>query len=176
MCSTKNLFNAVRKGHYNKTKQILESGVDVESKNEEGWTVLMFAAYYNRIKISKLLIEEYNANINASNNIGRTPLMFAVLEDNYKITKMLLKNDVDINDYDEGGWTALYISTIPTFNALLGHIKIAKLLIKYGADPHYSGYDLETPLENATKLKLYEIMKILINANDLAPLYFVKKT
>lgn len=52
------------------------NGVDVNANDDRGWSLLHFAAYYDRPEIVEALIE-YGAKVNARTNLGLTPLIMA---------------------------------------------------------------------------------------------------
>ena len=115
--STPLLQTASYYGHLGIVKLLIGYGVDVNERNQRGWTALMSVslgflkehkfwstvAWKNRLEIAKILIN-YGADVNAVNAYGQTALMLAV------------------NCYHRGDKT------------YCKHFDMAKLLIKYGAD------------------------------------------
>ncbi len=68
-------------------KSLLENGVDVNARNDDGVTALMLAVRYGYEKIAKLLLEK-NADVNAQDQDGNTALDLA---SDLEIRKMLEK-------------------------------------------------------------------------------------
>jgi uncharacterized protein len=70
------LFEAVKSGDAGSVQRILAAGADVNSRDGEGATLLMVAAYSGNLPTVKALIEA-GADANASDERGWTPLMKA---------------------------------------------------------------------------------------------------
>lgn len=71
------LHYASNEGDFNKVKNLIDNGVDVNLKDKEGWTPLHFAAQSQNHDIVLLLIEA-GAEINGCDSHGNTPLSNAV--------------------------------------------------------------------------------------------------
>lgn len=54
----------------------LDNGVNVDARDERGWTALMHAVNYGNTEVVELLLAA-NADVNATNNVGYTALMYA---------------------------------------------------------------------------------------------------
>jgi len=85
----KKLIEASYNGNIEIVKLLIETGADINAKNNYGSTSLMYASKIGHKKIVLLLIEA-GADINAKNNYGYTVLMFATAN-NYKDIVALLK-------------------------------------------------------------------------------------
>lgn len=70
------LFDACETGDLDEVKEICDSCKLVNDKNENGWTALMVATYYNQKDIVKYLISS-GADIEKCNNNGTNLLMYA---------------------------------------------------------------------------------------------------
>ena len=109
---------------------LLESGAEVNAKDVEGWSSLMWAIYrYNDSEILSFLIEA-GADVNAKSITGVTPLMIAsVYTTDPEVLNVLLKAGAEVNARDEKGWTPLmwaaFRSTTP---------EVPRTLIKAGID------------------------------------------
>ena len=120
------LLAAVCKNNINGMKEAISLGADVNLKNNEWDTALMYTAYWGRTDIARLLIE-HGADVNAVDKYGNTALMWACEYGHIEIVQLLLEYGVDVNGQDKYGNTAL-------INACRwGHTEIAKLLIEHGA-------------------------------------------
>jgi ankyrin repeat protein len=70
-------------------KLLLErKDIDINIKDNDGWTTLIFASEYGEIDVIKLLLEREDIDINIKNNNGWTALIFA-LHDNIDIVNLL---------------------------------------------------------------------------------------
>ena len=63
-------------GDYKMVKYLIESGADINAKDKNGWTALMFAARNGYDKIAQLLIKS-GADIKAKDRDGKTALSLA---------------------------------------------------------------------------------------------------
>ena len=92
--SIADLTKAVRDGNTEAVKQFIANGVDVNAKDDNGWTPLYWSADKGHKEIAELLITA-GADVNAKGKSGRTPLDRAVskrfFSDDKKETADLLR-------------------------------------------------------------------------------------
>lgn len=144
------LIKAVKEGDVDKVKELINKGVDVNTKDEDRNTALIYATdqtysmytYKDYITIVKLLLEA-GANVNLQNNHGRTALIMATDYNNIDIVKLLIKKGADVNIQDEEGKTALMYATI------MEGIKLVELLIEAGADVSLTNKEGKTVIDIA---------------------------
>lgn len=79
-------------------RTILENGlVDVNAKDDIGWTGLHCACMnFSSLDLVKLLIEA-GADVNAQTNEGDVPLLVAINHNSNRISKFLIKAGADVN-------------------------------------------------------------------------------
>lgn len=76
---------------YKKIVQILLlTSVNINIKNNDGWTILMIASRNEHINVVQLLLDN-GADVNIKNNHGVTALMYASLNVNKDIYELLKK-------------------------------------------------------------------------------------
>jgi uncharacterized protein len=89
---------------------LIRHGADVNAKDDDGQTPLLFAAGSSSPEIARLLIEE-GAEVNARDIDGWTPLLSAVLwSKTPEIVTLLIDAGADVNAKDNDGWTPLMIA------------------------------------------------------------------
>uniref|UniRef100_UPI002609A6A7 ankyrin repeat domain-containing protein n=1 Tax=uncultured Brachyspira sp. TaxID=221953 RepID=UPI002609A6A7 len=100
-----------REGDFEMAELLIASGVDVNAKDDDNWTVLMFASINGHLEIVKYLIDK-GADINAKSNNNVTALMVASEKGHLEVVKYLIDKGADINAKDEfGNWTALMFAS-----------------------------------------------------------------
>jgi ankyrin repeat protein len=135
-------------------------------------TPLYTAVEYGYISIVKYLLSK-SANVNLACHNGSLSLHEAALRARFDIVKLLLEHgaDVDAVVFDDN--TALhetmknYLSLFEVKDGDLGamweaKLKIAKLLLKKGANPRKPRNDGQTPLDLARKIKDVEIRNTML--------------
>jgi len=131
---------------------LLDSGADLEARDENGETALIRAASYGQTDIFRLLLQR-GANLNARDRNGMTALIAAACEcaiatmnSTYDIVRMLLEKGVNANSATRDGTTALMNAA-----AGFGEVGIVELLLDHGADPTAKNKQGDTALTLAMK-------------------------
>lgn len=150
---------AAKKGHVEVIEYFLEIGVDVDQGDAVGSTPLMTAAFYGKTDVVKFLLSK-GADPNAASDNGMTPLIAAAGNGQLNIVKMLVAAGADVtaksNSHEESG---LYLSVEKDY------WKVAKYLIKQGADVDVQTKYGVTPLMKAVGDGSKECTKILLANN-----------
>lgn len=123
-------WTAVLAGDGGRLRYMLRDGIDVDIRDAEGWSALMFAALDGRVDLALPLIS-HGADINARSFggfAGMTPLMIASSRGHYDFVKLLLDYTADFRQVGPFGGTAL------AFASFHGHLSVMRLLIDRGAD------------------------------------------
>ena len=119
------IHEAAALGNIEVVKQFLDSGTDVNAKDETGGTPLDEAAGWGRKDIVELLIAK-GADVNAKfDDDGSTPLHLAAWKGHFETAELLIAADADVNAKMEDGDTPLDL-------AKRKHQKLADLLRKHG--------------------------------------------
>ncbi|MBN1974173.1 MAG: ankyrin repeat domain-containing protein [Sedimentisphaerales bacterium] len=148
------ILEAAEKGDLEKVQSLIESGADVNIKNNGGWTPLYMASNGGYLDVAKVLIDK-GANVNISNNWGWTPLHTASASGHQDIVKLLLTKGANVKTKRIGGWTALHQAIAG------GHRNIVELLVNSGADVNVEKDDGITPLDLAEQNGKTEIVELL---------------
>jgi ankyrin repeat protein len=91
------LVDAVRSGSIEKAKKLIEDGYDVNSKDREGFTALMFSAEMGNLELVKYLVT-HGADVNATNKYMANAL-HKVLDAEKPGTKKLSAERIQIAHY-----------------------------------------------------------------------------
>ena len=117
-------------------RMLLDSGANVEARDEEGDSPLIRAASFGQTETFELLLER-GAKINVRDKRGMTPLIaaacacaVATMNSTYDIMKILLERGADVNARTRDGTTALMMAA----GSPDGPASV-KLLLNKGADP-----------------------------------------
>lgn len=78
------IFSMARHGKLHEIQDFFRGGIDPDSIDKQGNTILIIACQNNRKNIVKLCLQ-YKADVNWKNNYGKTGLDFALL---YKYTRL----------------------------------------------------------------------------------------
>lgn len=118
---------AVIEGLEEMLKCFLESGADINARDEMGRTALIYAAITTQKKIIKMLLEK-EADTNAQDLHGMTALIYAAGAKEENVLKDLIEAGAKINIRAKNGMTALI------YAARIENIKIYRFLLEQGAD------------------------------------------
>ncbi len=116
---------------------LLDRGADINARNINGFTPLMYAAFHHHETVAELL--KRGADIHAKDVWGRTALFFAASSSKTAL-QILLDAGADPNSQDVDGKTALmevlniYHKDLPYEEILQLRKEHIQLLIDYGAD------------------------------------------
>ena len=137
------IFEAARTGNIKRISELLEQGVDINSKDDKGLTALYQAACCSNdtssLETVKFLID-HGADVNIKTPAGHTPLAIATEFSNSKSSletvKLLLLSGANVNAQSNRGSTALLYAA--RFSNSKSSLETIKLLLDYGADINIS--------------------------------------
>ena len=125
-------MTAARTGSLRVVASLLDRGADVQAKEANGQTALMWAVAEQHGEVARALVER-KADVAAQSANGFTALHFAARSGNLAIAERLLQAGADINQPAKDGSSALLVATVR------GHVALAKALLDRGADPNGAG-------------------------------------
>jgi hypothetical protein len=151
------LIQAVEQGDTNTVKLIIDDGADINAKNIDGMTLLMYASLRGHLETVRTLIVK-GADVNAKKNDGVTSLMYASLGGHLEIVQALLAKGADVNAKKNDGITALLVATKS------GKPEVVQALLAKGADVNAKSRGGWTALTIASVNALDRVEKLLKEA------------
>jgi Ankyrin repeats (3 copies) len=109
-----------------KAAALLSSGADVNIRDKDGTTPLMWAVEKNSLEVVKGLLDN-GAEVEAKDNNGQTALMDAAYWGHLELVELLVEKGADVNAKDEHGRTAM------TWASRNLHPRIVEFLKAHGA-------------------------------------------
>jgi len=103
------LMNEAINNNAKEVRALAEKGANVNAKDSDGATALIWAAYFGNIDVVWVLIEK-GADVNASNNKKQTALHLAADKGHTNIARLLVEKSADINIKDMFGDTPAIIA------------------------------------------------------------------
>lgn len=159
------LLEAAKSGDEGKVKGLLDKGADINAKDANGFTSLIWAAFMGHAKVVELLLDK-GANANAKTTkeevlynppgftkipAGSTALMAA--GGDIKVVKALLNKGADVNARSSDDSTVLMMVLFS------GHTEVVKLLVEKGADVNAKNKYGTTALKIAGNKEIAEVLK-----------------
>ena len=140
----------------------ISTGLDPNSANENGTTLLHDAANERRIADARILIEA-GARVNARNNTGDTPLHNAAANGSYNgapdIVRLLIESKADVNAVGLLGRTPLHMAVmLPGKNTQ----EVVRLLLDAGASEAIPDSDGKLPIDYARE-RMPELVSVFRN-------------
>lgn len=92
------IFAYAEEGDIEHLERLISEGINIDFKDDLGFTALMTAADNGKLEAVKLLVK-HKADINARNNDGDTPLMRAANAGHFDVVRFLVEKGADTNAY-----------------------------------------------------------------------------
>jgi ankyrin repeat protein len=116
------LFKAIKDGYFDAVKWSLAQSKQINIKDTEGRTPLMYAAWLQHYEIVKLLVEA-GATINIiKDNDGTTAFHYACMGGDYETVKLMLSNKADIELVDNDGRTSLMYASHSCYETVVSQL------------------------------------------------------
>lgn len=108
MMQAQEIFDAVKRNDLAKVKELIEKDLQrVQSKDQQGYSLLNQACNLGHIEIINFLIDK-GANINLSaGRLDLTPLMECARTGNLEVAKLLVEKGADVQIINKMGMSAL---------------------------------------------------------------------
>ena len=114
------ILDAATDGNIEAVKKHLAAGMDVNTRDNNKWTPLHYAAYYGHKAVAELLIAEV-ADVNAKSDDGWTPLHDATSIGHKEIVELLLAKGANVNAKNNYGNTPLDLASGETADLIRKH-------------------------------------------------------
>lgn len=134
--------------------QLIQRGMDVDTVDQAGNTLLMVASRNGAGKIVEFILRN-KANILKINKYGDSALMLAALKGHLPIVTDLVVAGAEVNP--EEGWTALI------YAAFEGHTEVVRFLLEKGADIDAQSQNGMTALMAAARNGHLETVRLLLD-------------
>ena len=145
---------AARVGGLGEVKAFLENGVDVNTRDPDGYTALQWAFWENHRETVKFLLAK-GTDVNVKDNEGGTPLHGAAADGHKEIVELLIAGGADLNARDKWLWTTLH------YACWKNHRETVEFLLAKGADLNAREEEDMTPLAVAEEEGYTEIVELL---------------
>lgn len=148
------ILQAANMGETDKVVDLLRRGMDVNTVDREGNSLLMIAARTNNLGLARFLLDN-RANPERRNPHGDSALMLAAMLGHQELVALMLERNPELN---HAGWNALH------YAAYSGHAGIIALLVAAGSDVNLKAPNAQTALMLAAKNGHFEVVRILAGA------------
>jgi hypothetical protein len=151
---------AAENGDATIAQALLTNGADVNARDWQDWTALLFAAENGDIATVQTLLA-HRAHVNAkAEGVGWTALMSAALRGHTAVVQALLTHGAEANARDREGQTALFVAVQK------GHTAVVQALLASGADVEVKNNAGKTALEIADAEGFTRIAQLLKQAGS----------
>ena len=153
-----NLMEVSRIGDYLAVDRYLHEGADVNCRDKDGLTPLIWAAIQGHEEVVRLLLER-GGDLEAKNHNGDTALMWASLMGHKDVVDFMLDRgaNADLGE-PKSGVTALMAA------AAKGHADVAQVLVEKGAAINARDRNGNTALTHASIKGYAEVVDLLLAA------------
>lgn len=178
-------LKSVRKGNIQKVKDFLDEGIEVDLRDNRGYTPLMIATDEGHSEIAKILIDA-GANINAKSNVNimRPPINISSSDRYSEFENLLYEGDERLNNWEVTDYTDFQVNAIlfeltiencikdnrgHDQTALIlasdnGGVDVVRMLINTRAELDLKNINEDTALMRASMRGHTEIVEILCEA------------
>lgn len=101
------LIEAAKIGDVAEVRRLLDSGVNILSRDQINDTALHWSCFEGYLEVTKLLLQR-GVDVNVVGSNRRTPLFDSCDNGHLSVIKLLLEQGADVNVVDNDGWTPLH--------------------------------------------------------------------
>lgn len=115
--------------------------LNINGADDGGWTGFFHAIYHGKQDIFDILIKDRQNNLAHLDKMSRNAVMIGVRAKRYEMLEQLLKRQIDINQVDDWGDSALHLALHDK------DLEMANYLIKHGALTNIKNNDGNSPTD-----------------------------
>ena len=146
----------VEKGSYELVKTVVDMGIDINLKNNNGENCLHIAADNGHLNLCRKLISKHNFDVQITDHEGWSPLHYFAKTSSYELLKTVADMGIDLNLKTNDGKNCLHIA------ADRGHFSLCRMLINiHNVDMQLPDNDGWNALHYFAKSGSYELFKIV---------------
>ena len=149
-------LDAAKNGDIERLRQFVNDNVDLEYRDDDGYTALIWATREGKTRCVRLLLDA-NADVHAEDHTGYTALIWAAATGHIQCARLLINANADIEATTDGNDTALI------WAARNGHAECLQLLFDAKADVNAEIGDGSTVLTLAAASHHIESVQRLID-------------
>lgn len=154
-CTPQGFLKSAEAGDKAAIVLFLAGKIDINTRDERGWTPLMISSFNGNEEIAELLVQN-GADVHMRDNAGYGPMHWAAFNGYHRVIRLLLEKKADPNALSNFGWTPLMQA------ATRGHLIAAGQLIGGGANVNMAAKDGWTALHKAAANNHIEVTKLLL--------------
>lgn len=154
-CSADGFLHAAEIGHREAAMLFIDAGVNLETRNEQGWTAIMVAAFHGQAALVDAFAVR-GADVHARDMGGNTALHWAAFSGHEQAVQILIQHHAEINPRNDGGSTPLMLAVLHR------HLSVVLLLIARGADLNAVNREGMSALHKAASMGFVEIIRPLL--------------
>ncbi|KAJ7388963.1 hypothetical protein OS493_034599 [Desmophyllum pertusum] len=148
---------------------LVQRGVHAGALDSQGATPLHYAACNHNLAFCRFLWEHSPSSLDVADNDGVTPFAAVFSKTESGIITLV---DVRVSDEEESKDT-----TTPLIEAAVSHsVKVVTDLLKHGASVNFPKHNGRTPLMEAVRNNMVDMVKVLIYATDDIAVWEIKET
>lgn len=162
---TEHVLHLAKNTHPELLKKLLQQGLSIAPQDT---TIMAAAQGENNAELLQMLYDA-GADPNAADKNGKTALMSLHENRHSDLLPKLVSLGADLNQQDVAGNTALHYLAIQMADCVSEDgVRMAKEMIRYGANPHIKNKRGETPRDTAIRhYKAYHLFSLLHQAHSL---------
>lgn len=152
------ITEAVKGGNIEAVAFCLDSGVDINLRDNTGNTPLIYSIKNNHIELSKYLLEK-GADVNIGNGENQIPLVLAIKTNNRELYSKIIEYGVDFSQISERGMS------LAAYAYAFGSENIYNELLRLEYDMYQITGKGNLPIEHALENGHIDIVLLSLNSN-----------